>query len=187
MAYIAKTNGGNTVIEVRQGTLLDIASADRDNWRNVLQFNPSIDNFSEVRTTVSFEVSENGSAVHMTWNVETLDPLLIKMKLKEHAASVRWQKQNGGISLPDGTKILTDEASQTKIHQVYSILKEGWVETVNFKTPSGWVELDLTAITGIAQLTFSHIQNCFNAEKAIIEAIENGTVTTPSQIDNWNW
>lgn len=187
MAYIAKTNGGNTIIEIKTGSLSDILEEDRSNWRLVIPSQTNFDSFSQVKTTSYFTVSEDGSVVNMNWNIENIPDALLKTKLKDYAASVRWQKQEGGITLENGTRILTDKDSQSKIHQVYSILKDGWTETINFKTPNGWVELDLASCTSIARAVFNHIQKCFNCNKEIEQAIDSGGITTKTQIDNWDW
>ena len=187
MGYIAKTNGGNTVLDFKEGELSSITDTDRANWRQVTTVIPQIDNNTQIRTDIVFTVSPDGSSVTMSWNVITLDPAYTKMRLKAFAANLRWTKQQGGVTLPNGLVINTDDASQAKIHQAYSVLKEGWAPTISYKTEDGWVDLDLPTMTLVAQTVFTHIQNCFNNEKAIMLEIDAGTITTTAQITNWTW
>ena len=67
------------------------------------------------------------------------------------------------------------------------MLKEGWAQTLNFKTTSGFVTIDLAAMTAISQAVAAYVQACFTAEEALLAAIDEGTVTTAAQINGWSW
>lgn len=186
MSYIAKTNGGNTVLELRVGTLSDIPEDDRANWRVAYESFPNVNRMFYNVTGPVISVNGDGSQVNIQWQSEEKPEAMKRLHLKEHAAQVRWHKQQAGITL-NGMKIKTDDESLAKIHQVFSILEKEWVPSVVFKTGNGFVELDLAGITAVSQAAMTHIQSCFVKEKEIIEAIEAGTVTTTSQIDGWEW
>ena len=47
--YIARTNGGDAVLELRQGKLEDILEADRGGWRNVMEPASEIDGLTQRR------------------------------------------------------------------------------------------------------------------------------------------
>lgn len=188
MSYIGRTNGGNTVIEIREGVLSDIPEDDRANWRNAEQVKPNPNNWTVTRASApTLTVNGDGSQINIIWNNMPIDAAWGKMRLKDYAANVRWNKQQGGITLLNGMKIKTDDASQAKIHQAFSVLKEGWVESIDFKTSMGFVTIDFATITLIAQAVAAHIQHCFTAEKAILAAIDADEVTLGTEIDEWAW
>lgn len=187
MPYIARTNGGQTVMEIRQGVLADIPEADRGNWRNAVEVRPTIDGIKQTHTGPTLTVNGDGSQVNIVWGVATADPAWVRMRLRDYAAQVRFQKEVGGLVLPNGVKVDTDRDSQAKVQQAHSLLEKGWVASIDWKADSGWVTLDLAVMTGIAQAVAAHVQGCFSAEKAVIEAIEAGAVTTSAEVAAWPW
>jgi hypothetical protein len=187
MTYIARTDGGQEVLELRQGVLTDIPAAARDNWRTVVEILPTLDNFSQIRTVPAFTVSGDGATVSMTWQSVDLPDAWLRMRLKEYAANVRWQRQQLPLTLPDGTVVDATEASKAKIDQTLTVLEKGWVVSLDFKADSGWITVDLAGMTAVAQVLVAREQAQFTAEKAVDAAIDAGTVTTTTQIDGWDW
>lgn len=186
MAYIAKVINGTDVSELRIGVLTDIPESVRDNWRTVTESGDLFsDPLTEVRYISSITVSEPN--VYMVWTKIALPSVYCKMRLKDYAASVRWTKSQAGITLPDGTIIDTSESSKAKIDQALTVLEKGWTSSINWKAKNGWVELDLTAMTAIAQAVVAYEQACFNNEQAVDDNIESGTYTTKAHIDSHTW
>jgi hypothetical protein len=187
MGYIARTDGGQSVLELRQGVLTDIPAAARGNWRAVTEVTPAIDNFSQIRTVPAFAVSADGTLVSMTWQSVNLPTVWLQMRLKDYTANLRWQKQQLPMTLPDGTIIDATEASKTKIDQALRVLEKGWTASIDFKAENGWITVDLAALTTVAQALVSREQALFTTEKAIEAAIDAGSVTTTAGVDGWSW
>jgi hypothetical protein len=180
MPYIARTDGGLTVIEIRQGSLADIAEVERANWRDVQEVRPS-------GRGPALTVNGDGSQVNLVWPGGSADSAWQAMELKAYAAEVRWQRASGGLTLPNGVRVDTSDASQDKITAALLILERGWVSSISFKAVSGWATLDLAAMTGIAQAVAAYVQACFAAEKECLDAIAAGAVKSRAEVDGWDW
>lgn len=186
MSYIAKTNGGTEVLEIRSGVLADIPESDRSNWRSVIDAPPPVDRLYQSRLPTDILVV--GDEVHFQYSVISSPDALRKARLKEYAASKRWDKTQAGVTLPSGVKIKTDEASKTKIDQALAMLEKGWVAEIRWKVGTGeYLTLDLATMTGIAQAVAAYEQACFAAEEQIVLGIDAGTIATTAQIDGYAW
>ncbi len=99
---------------------------------------------------------------------EVVPPTLEEVKaakLAELAAS-RYSEEVGGIVV-DGVTIATDRESQAMITGAYVSLKQGLMQSVNWKGDDGWVTATLTEIEPIAQAVGHHIQACFTKESQL--------------------
>ena len=179
MPYIARTNGGTEILEFRSGTLADLPEIERADWR-VVQEVPAA-------RRPGFSVSQDGSMVVMEWQGGSPSAAWTAFELRLYAAEARWNKTQGGLTLPNGVKIDTSDSSQAKITQALLMLQQGWVQTVEWKAVTGWVTLDEAAMTGIAQAVAAHVQACFSAERELLEAIALGAVTSRAGVDAWPW
>lgn len=88
------------------------------------------------------------------------------------ATTRRWEHETGGITLPDGTRILTGIDDQNRISTAIQGMRESGMSEVDFKTASGWRRLTLDELTGIAGRIAGHVQACFSRERALHEAID---------------
>ena len=186
MTYVAKTNGATSgePLEIKEGTILDIPLADRDNWRDVTVVLGAHDPVIQKRVYPDL-VIENDGSVTMSWPNQDSSGAWKKHLLKKYAAQVRWQKTQEPLILPDGTVVDASDYSKNRIHQILTVLDKGWVPSVSFKAKSGWVVVDLAAMTGISQAMVAKEQSLFIAEENLAALIEAGTITTKSEIDNW--
>lgn len=187
MPYIARTDGGLTVLEMRQGVITDIPEAERTAWRPVSEIRPYINQPTQIWTSQDLVVSADGALVSLVWQVADLPAPLVRMRIKEYAASVRWGKQQQLLTLPNGTTIDASEASKNKIQQALTVLEKGWATTLDFKADSGWIVVDLAGLTAVAQALVAREQALFTTEKAVAAAIDAGTITTTAQVDGWAW
>lgn len=106
------------------------------------------------------------------WTVEAIPLADLRAAKAAALAEYRWQQETGGLDLPGGGRVHTDRTSQAMINGAYSSLAQGFVSAVEFKGESGWMTLDLSAVTAIAQAVAGHVQACFAAEKAVAAQIE---------------
>lgn len=182
MPYIARTDGGTSVLELRQGVLLDIPETERGNWRAVSEVYSSIEPLTQARSAPALTVNGDGSQVNLVVTAVDLPVALAKLNLASKLAETRWRRTQAGVTLPNGVVIATDDNSQSKIHQALSILEKGWVTTIDYRAKTGYVTVDLAAMTAISQAVSAYVQGCFTAERTIVDAIANGTVTTLAAI-----
>lgn len=188
MGYIAKTNGGQSVLEVRTGVLADIPEAERGNWRACVEVRPSTNRVTDAPSMVpTLTVNGDGSQVNIVWPAQALPSPWAAMKLKEHVAATRWTKSQLPLVLPNGVEVDGSEASKVKVQQVLDVLSRGWAATVDFKASNGWVALDLAGITAVAQALVAREQALFTTEKQICEGIDTGTITTVADVNAYPW
>lgn len=187
MGYIARTDGGQTVLELRQGVLADIPEAERTAWRTVNEVRPAIDPTRQTWASPEIGVSNDGSVVGITWQVADFPDVWLRMRLKEYAANLRWRKQQSPLTLPSGVVIDASEASKAKIQQALSVLEKGWAQSLDFKAVNGWITVDLANMTLVAQALVAREQAMFTSEKNIAAEIDAGSITTNAQIDGWAW
>lgn len=83
-------------------------------------------------------------------------------------ASLRWQRETGGIALPDGSQVSTTRESQAQITSAVNSLQNGLiVEPVAWKLASGWADLTAAQVTAVAGAVADHVKRCFAAERAM--------------------
>lgn len=111
---------------------------------------------------------------------------LTAAELMAYAAQKRFAVETGGISV-DGVGVRTDRESQAMLSGAYLAVQSNPDRTINWKTDSGFVYLDATAMTKIAESVLCHVQSCFDIEAHTAAAINAGTITTFEQIDAAAW
>lgn len=186
MPYIAKTDGGNFVLDFRVGHLSDIPVADQPNWRLVIDQPPVCDRLTH--TLVRSDLIVLNDEVQIQYSLIALPDAIRKANLKEHAASLRWSKSQSGTTLPNGIFIRTDENTKIKLDQVIAMFDKGWITEVRWKFgPNQYMTLDLAAVTGIAQVVAAFEQACFAVEEQIVVDIMNGVITSKAEIDGYAW
>ncbi|MBN8944561.1 MAG: DUF4376 domain-containing protein [Rhizobiales bacterium] len=83
-----------------------------------------------------------------------------------------------------GMPIATDRESRAIMSQSVLYLREKPVdETIDWKGPGGWVNLDLASLTAATLAAGDHVDATFRREKAIAAAIASGAVNSIAQID----
>ena len=99
---------------------------------------------------------------------EVVPPTLAESKAAKLAelAAARYTEEIGGIVVGSVT-IATDRESQAMMTGAYVSLKQGLMQSVNWKGDDGWVTATLTEIEPIAQAVGQHIQACFTKESQL--------------------
>lgn len=107
-----------------------------------------------------------------------------KAQLKAYAADRRWRKETGGVALPNGVVVKTDDAAQRKVAELRRRATAGEIPLpFGFKTATGWIDADLPAIAAIDQAIAAHVAACYALERQIDGEIEAGAITATAQID----
>lgn len=109
---------------------------------------------------------------YQSWHILPLSETALRTALKELAAKLRWEIETSGTELENGTQIATERDDQTNVTKAYSTLSSGLKTVVDFKSASGWVSVDLTALTPIAEVVADHVQSAYSAERAVGEAMD---------------
>lgn len=189
MGLIARTNGANsgTPLEIRSGVLGDIAEADRSNWVDCNVISPNIT--SPEKTTISHRVAEiqPDGGVTVTYSTVDVPSYFLIETLLNTAAEHRWRNMQKGVVI-NGMKVDTSDSSIAKINGAIYALEQATFSTIRWKTNGGeWIELNLAAMRGIHAAVSTFIQSNYDTEKAIVDAIKAGTITTIAEIKNYAW
>jgi hypothetical protein len=96
-----------------------------------------------------------------------------KIEMFNEAAAIRYSRETGGITLPDGTVINTEREAQAMLSGAYQSLLSGLVADTDWKAASGWVTVSLTELEPIAQAVADHVRRCFRAERQVANQISN--------------
>lgn len=99
---------------------------------------------------------------------EVVPPTLTEVKTAKLAelAAARYTEEIGGIVVGNVT-IATDRESQAMLTGACVSLKQGLMQSVNWKGDDGWVTATLTEIELIAQAVGQHVQTCFTKESQL--------------------
>jgi hypothetical protein len=100
--------------------------------------------------------------------------------LSVYAASKRYEKETGGITL-NGIPIATDRQSQAMITGAYNYVQVNAAATIKWKAENGFVELNAAQITALALAVGAHVQACFAKEA---EVVADANITTTEQVDD---
>lgn len=138
---------------------------------------PDHDRLTQCATETAPERTAKG-VLEQRWAVAQLSQAQItdnyaalrRSKIAE-ATALRWAKETGGLTLPNGVKVATTTADQNRITAVIANAQLAGVSSVDFKAESGWATLTLADVQGIAAAIALHVQACFSAERAHHEAI----------------
>lgn len=104
--------------------------------------------------------------------------------LVRRVTAKRWEVETGGITCPGGIRVLTGRTDQDRITSVIVNAGAAGIEAVDFKADSGWVQLTLEEVQGIARAVALHVQACFSAERTHHEAI--AALATEVEIDAYD-
>ena len=113
------------------------------------------------RTLITGDTLQSANVSYTSLGLET-----IKQQTFDLLAQVRWQREVGGTTLPDGTSLATDRDTQGKLIAVRIKALEDNTYTVNWKGETGFVTLDAPAIIFIADTVQAHVQAQFDWEMA---------------------
>ena len=106
----------------------------------------------------------------------------------ETIAATRYEHETGGTTV-DGMQVATDRQSQALITGAFSSAKdaketsEAW--SIRWKSAGGWVELDADQMIDVGRAVRAHVQACFDREKELTEAVEDGTFEESMLSEGW--
>lgn len=114
-------------------------------------------------------VGAKGAVVKAAEPVVTLETL--KAVKRAEAAAWRYSVETSGVTL-GGVRILTDRESQAQLSGAFTSLKNGLIDSVDWKANGVFRSFNLAEITMIASAVASHVQASFTSEKDLVELID---------------
>ena len=137
---------------------------------------PAHNAVSEYVIEVAPALNDAGEPVQQ-WQVLERGIEDIRATLTDRLANLRWQRETGGISLPDGTPVRTDRNTQTQLTGAVVQAQAGVLTEVRWKLENGFVTLTAAQLLGIATAVAAHVARCFAAEEVVTTAITAAETT----------
>jgi hypothetical protein len=109
----------------------------------------------------------------MYFQAEDLPLYFVRQRLREAAASIRYDKEVRGLTANvqnTTVTVLTTREARSVVIETLSDMQAG--DTVEWKFPEGWLTLTRAQMIGMRNLIKAHIVSCFNWEKTKTAAIE---------------
>ena len=126
---------------------------------------------SQDAVTQAVNVGESGSLTVDT-PVVSNDLADVKNRKKAEIASARLAYEIAGVTV-SGVNVMTDRESQALLFGAYTALKEGFVESLDWKTGNGsFVTVTVADVTLFAQALANHIQTAFATERDLVSQID---------------
>lgn len=111
---------------------------------------------------------------------------LTAVELRSYASARKRSAETGGITI-SGMTIATDRESQGMIASAYTLMQRDPARVIQWKTETGFVSVDATVMTVIADAVADHVQACFAKEAEISGLIDSGEIVSFEEIDAANW
>lgn len=146
--------------------------------RPIEQVTPPFDAVTQIKTGPEYVILPD--KVQRVWTVTDRTGDDLKNSLKAHAASKRWEQEQGGI-VAEGMSVPTDDRAKTLLMGAAGAL-------ANEDTAPLVVGLVAATLTGaqfkaIYAAIVAHSQACFATQASVYADIESGVITTPAQIN----
>lgn len=141
-------------------------------------FEPVIDRTAPPHNSLTHSASkrwpvrDDAGRLVQAWEVEPRSFEAVKATLLEQLAELRWTRETGGVSLPDGGAINTSREAQAQVSSAFSALQSGMIASIEWKSALGWVTVTLDEFTPVVSVVAKHVQACFTAERAVALSIE---------------
>lgn len=118
----------------------------------------------------------------------TLSAAGIAFGLAGYAAQKRYAIETGGITFAGG-RVATDRESQAMINGAFNLAKDDPATTIKFKSGAGFATLTAEQVIALGRAVAAHVQACFAAEAAVLEAISAtpAVVSSAAEIDAYAW
>lgn len=105
------------------------------------------------------------------WIVTDIPAAEIRADLLAELSAYRWQVETGGITLPSGIEVATDDRSKALINGALESLERGYYTSTDFKAANGTFTLTLAEMAPLAEAVSIHVRDCFSAESAVTSQI----------------
>ena len=127
-----------------------------------------------------FWTYENNVATGI-YTVNTLSIEKIKGHLKQVVATERYRKQNLGTTVAIANTTFSISTDTNTINSLLSLANNTGTDTINYKSPNGFISLTGTDIQNVVNQIHDYIQTQFNWEKTTNETIDDANDITTLQ------
>ena len=127
-----------------------------------------------------FWTYENNVATGI-YTVNTLSIEKIKGHLKQVVATERYRKQNLGTTVTVANTSFSISTDTNTINSLLSLANNTGSDTINYKSPNGFISLTGTDIQNVVNQIHDYIQTQFNWEKTTNETIDDANDITTLQ------
>ena len=107
-----------------------------------------------------------------TYTVNDLDINVVKANLKQVVASERYRKQNLGTTVTVANTSFSVGTDTTTINTLISLASATGSDTINYKSPNGFISVTGADIETIVSQIHAYVQTQFNWEKTTNETID---------------
>lgn len=138
-----------------------------------IESNPTTEIDNKIGESIEFRADK----IVVVYSYSLPEVEIFRSLTKTKLAAKRWQIETGGANI-DGNEFATDRESQTKYTAVAVAISQADPMTwsINWKTNSGmFVSLNAQQMMGIINCVLNHVQNSFNKEYEIQQAIDSCT------------
>jgi hypothetical protein len=119
-----------------------------------------------------------------TYTVNTLSIERIKGHLKQVVATERYRKQHLGTTVTVSNTSFSVSTDTNTINSLLSLANTVGTDTINYKSPNGFISLTGTDIQNVVNQIHDYVQIQFNWEKTINETIDDANdITTLQSIE----
>lgn len=98
-------------------------------------------------------------------------------------ANRRWEVETGGITLANGTEVLTGTSDQARLAATYSRLKAGTITETRWKFANGWRWVTAADLQLVDEAQAAHVDACFRAEAEVDELINSSNIEALKELD----
>ena len=116
-----------------------------------------------------------------TYTVNTLSIEKIKGHLKQVVATERYRKQNLGTTVTVANTTFSVSTDTNTINSLLSLANNTGTNTINYKSPNGFISLTGADIQNVVNQIHDYIQTQFNWEKTTNETINDSNDITTLQ------
>lgn len=109
--------------------------------------------------------------------------------LKRALAAYRYEKEVGGLILPNGMKVATDDRSKGLITGARLDTIADPTILTDWKAETGWIQIDADTVAIIATAVAVHVRGCFSAERVHSDALDvlaDDPATTTADIEAYD-
>lgn len=130
-----------------------------------------------------------GEIYSQHWKIVSLPLDAARANLKTAITQKRWQVETGGVTLPDGTVVLTGIEDQNRVATAIQGMRDSGMLEVDFKAESGWVSLTLDQLVAVSTAIAEHVQKCFSYERFLHELVDvcDSVVAIQTVDSNSDW
>jgi len=143
---------------------------------------PSFYQTVELKDFSEWSFDSENNVCNKEYNITIISYDDKKAQMLNSIAGVRYEKETSGIII-NGNIVATDRGSQAMLHSALRVVRDNPSKIIQWKTMTGWINLDSTSVEYVSQCVINYIEDCFNNEHSLWVAIIDSTESTLENVD----